>query len=72
MFSTAFGQTGSYDWGAASQLGSHAGIQRAYVAVSSPRNMKINCLRIDTRTPGLRFYTTPQSGSMETMTQTSR
>jgi len=72
MFSTAIGQTGSYDWDAASQLGSHAGIQRAYVAVSSPRNMKINCLRIDTRTPGLRFYTTPQSGSMETMTQTSR
>ena len=29
MFSTAIGQTGSYDWDAASQLGSHAGIQRA-------------------------------------------
>lgn len=72
MVSTAFGQTGSYDWSTASPLGLHPGIQRAYVAVSSPRNMKIHCLRIDTRTPGLRFYTTPQSGSMETMTQTSR
>jgi len=69
---SAPGQTGSYDWSIAGALGPHPGIQRASVTVSSPRNMKIHCLRIDTRTPGLRFYTTPQSGSMETMTQTTR
>ena len=69
---SASGQTGSYDWGTAAALGPHPGIQRASVTVSSPRNMRIYCLRIDTRTPGLRFYTTPQSGAMETMTQTTR
>ena len=69
---SAPGQTGSYDWSTSAALGPHPGIQRASVTVSSPRNMRIHCLRVDTRTPGLRFYTTPPSGSMETMTQTTR
>jgi len=71
--STAFGQTGSFDWATGGQaLGSYAGLSWANVTVSSPRNMRINALRIDTATPGLRFYTTAQSGTLDTMTQTTR
>lgn len=62
----------AYDWSKASSLGSYAGIKWGNVVVSSPRNMNINCLQIDTATPGLRFYTTAQSGTLETMTQTTR
>jgi len=74
VLSTATGlaQTGSFDWSTVPELGSYPGIKRAYVAATSPRTMKINCLRIDTATPGLRFYSTPRSGTMETMTQTTR
>jgi hypothetical protein len=32
----------------------------------------MHCLRIDTTTPGIRFYATPQSGTLETRTQTTR
>lgn len=70
--STGFAQTGSFDWATVQQLGSYAGIKWANVSVTSPRTMNINCLKIDTATPGLRFYTTPQSGTAETMTQTTR
>jgi hypothetical protein len=65
-------QTGSYDWNTASELGSYPGIKRALVTTSSPRTLRMHCLKIDTTTPGLRFYASPQSGSLETTTQTTR
>ena len=61
-----------FDWDTAPELGAYPGIKHASVAATSPRTMKINCLRIDTTTPGLRFYSTPRSGTMETTTQTTR
>ena len=69
---TGLAQTGSYDWNAASALGSYPGIKRALVTTNSPRTLRMHCLRIDTTTPGLRFYASPQSGSLETTTQTTR
>ena len=55
-----------------SNLGSYQGIKWGNVSVTSPRNMNINVLQIDTTTPGLGFYTTAHSGTLETMTQTTR
>jgi hypothetical protein len=65
-------QTGSYDWNTAAALGSYPGIKRALVTTSSPRTLRMHCLKIDTTTPGLRFYASPQSGALETTTQTTR
>ena len=69
---TGFAQTGSYDWNTAAALGSYPGIKRALVTTSSPRTLRMHCLKIDTTTPGLRFYASPQSGALETTTQTTR
>jgi hypothetical protein len=69
---TGLAQTGSYDWNAASPLGSYPGIKRALVSTSNPRTLRMHCLRIDITTPGIRFYATPQSGTLETRTQTTR
>ena len=72
LVSTTFAQSGTYDWGGVSNLGSYQGIKWVNVSVTSPRNMNINVLQIDTITPGLEFYTTARSGTLETMTQTTR
>jgi hypothetical protein len=72
LVSTAFSQTGSFDWNSTSRLGAYSGIKRASITVTSPRRMVINCLQIDTRAPWLRFYTTPAGGSLDTLTQTTR
>ena len=53
-------QSGTCDWSKAAKLGSYPGIKLANVAVTSPRKLTIHCLRIDTKTPGLKFYTTPR------------
>lgn len=68
-------QSGTYDWSTAASL--YPGVQRAYVQVAAPRNMKINVLRIDTATPGLRFETTARATNWvqnvsETTTKTTR
>jgi hypothetical protein len=72
LMHTGLAQTGSYDWSTAVALGSYPGIKRALVTTSSPRTLRMNCLKIDTTTPGLRFYASPQSGALETTTQTTR
>ena len=72
LTATALAQSGSFDWASVSQFGPYAGIKRANVTTTTPRNININCLQIDTLTPGLRFFTTAQSGTLETMTQTTR
>ena len=69
---TGLAQTGSYDWNTAEALGSYPGIKRALVSTSSPRTLRMHCLRIDITTPGIRFYATPQGGTLETRTQTTR
>jgi hypothetical protein len=73
----AFGQSGQFDWSGAAALGDYPGIKHTQFTVTSPRNMHINCLRIDTTTPGLRFGTTGRmdgwvENSAESMTQTTR
>lgn len=65
LASVVSAQTGSYDWSKASSLGSYAGIKLANVLVTTPRKMSIHCLQIDTKTPGLKFYTTPRCSSWE-------
>jgi hypothetical protein len=75
--SAAFGQSGQFDWNGAADLGNYPGIKHAQFTVSSPRDMHINCFRIDMTTPGLRFTTTGRmdgwvENSTETMTQTTR
>ena len=75
---SAFGQTGSYNWMQATSL--YPGVKYAHydaVAPNDPRTNQINCLRIDTTTPNLRFYTTPRyspyvEDSQETKRQTTR
>jgi len=69
---TARAESSSFDWSAVPQLGPYAGLKWANVKLTSPRTMNINVLQIDTQTPGLRFFTTAQSGTLETMTQTTR
>ena len=69
---TALGQQGSFDWSSIQQLGNYPGMKRANIAVTSPRTMKINCLQIDTTMPGLRFHTTAEGGSVETLSKTTR
>lgn len=77
LVSTATGQTGVYDWSGTPTLGPYAGIEVVQRTVAEPRPMSINCLRVDTTTPGLRFYTTPQcrmyaENAMETVRKTTR
>lgn len=56
-------QEGSYDWSAAREL--CPGVRHAHVTVTDPRPMSINCLRVDTRTPGIAFHTTPRCEDWE-------
>jgi len=63
------------DWGRAREL--HPGIRLAQTNVQSPRPMWVHAVRIDLRTPGLRFYTTPRAdgweeNKRETIRQTTR
>jgi hypothetical protein len=75
----ASGQFGSFDW-ASNGVPLHAsypGILHAHVATNVPRLMKIGCLRIDLRTPGLRLFTTGRiagwtDNDRETLTRTTR
>ncbi len=69
--SLAWGQVGNYDWEKAEEL--YPGVKRVHVAVSSPRVMNINCLQIDTKTRGLKFYTSPRYEPwVENTTETKR
>jgi len=65
----------SYDWKTAREL--YPGIRYVHAEPSVPQKMVINCLQIDSRTPGLMFYTTPRcaewaEGKAETTRQTTR
>jgi len=68
--SFAWGQVGNYDWNKAEKL--YPGVRRVHVAVSSPRVMNINCLQIDTKTRGLKFYTSPRYDSWAADTTETR
>ncbi len=71
MQSAGLCQQADFDWASARDL--YPGIKHASLILSSPRPMKINALRIDTTTPGLRFYTTPrQEPWVENQTETTR
>jgi autotransporter-associated beta strand protein len=78
MATAARAQSGSYDWSGVPLLhATYPGVQRAYVAVTSPRLMKINCLRIDLQTPGLELHSTGrindwEDGVRETLTKRTR
>ncbi|MFP6719106.1 MAG: phosphodiester glycosidase family protein [Candidatus Poribacteria bacterium] len=66
---------GSYDWKTAREL--YLGIRYAHVEPSVPQKMVVYCLKIDSHTPGLMFYTTPRhaewvEGKTETNRQTTR
>lgn len=70
----ASAQTGSYDWSASSTLSD--GIDRGFVQLTGSAPLRVNCLRIDTLTPGIGFHTTPRAnpwvaGSAETVRQTT-
>ena len=77
---SAFGQTGSYGsrWIQAPSL--YPGVKYAHydaASPSDPRTNQINCLQIDTTTPGLKFYTNPRcspyvADSKETVRCTTR
>lgn len=56
--SFARAQTGSFNWDGAGVSQLYPGVQKIYVETNSPRVMQINCIRIDTTEPGLKFYTT--------------
>jgi len=67
--------TQKYDWNSSRQL--RSGIQYAHIKLFAPRKIVVNCLQIDTHTPGLRLYTTPRctewvEGKSETIRQTTR
>jgi len=73
------GQSGEFDWArdGAPLHASYPGILRVHVATNHPRLMKIDCLRVDLRTPGLQLYTTGRiagwvDNDRETLTQTTR
>jgi iduronate 2-sulfatase len=67
----ATAQSGFYDWSAATLL--HPGIERALVRLTSGTNLVVNCLRIDTLTPGLGFTTTPRTANwVENVSETTR
>ncbi len=46
------------DWSKAREL--YPGIEHLSIRAEAPRSLNINCLRVDTHTPGLSFYTTPR------------
>ena len=67
--------TKSYDWSTAKEL--RTGILHAKIERTSPQKMVINCLRIDSHTPGMKLYTTPRCSNWlddqsETIRQTTR
>ncbi len=73
------GQSGGFDWvrDGAPLHASYPGILRVHAAIDHPRLMKINCLRVDLRTPGLQLYTTGRiagwvDNDRETLTRTTR
>ena len=68
-------QEGVYDWSKSRTL--YPGIQYARVAAANPRSAVINCLRIDSQTPKLRFHATGRylhwvDGKQETKRKTVR
>jgi hypothetical protein len=63
------------DWSQARKL--YPGIQHQRWELSKPRPLVVNCLRVDPRTPGLKFHTTSrmegwENGVTETRRQTVR
>ncbi len=70
-------QTGVFDWSSASVRKLYPGIQHAEVRTESPRRLRLECVRIDTSTPGLDFRATPRAEAWipdqaETIRQTTR
>jgi hypothetical protein len=71
LLALAHAQTGQYDWSAARDL--CPGIKYAHVKADTPRPLNLNCLQVDTRTPGLSFVTTPRCDPWEeNVTETVR
>ncbi len=65
----------TFDWNGAKEL--EGGIRHAQLTPTEPRKMVVNCLRIDSTTPGIKFHTTKrlaewESGKTETRRQTVR
>lgn len=58
--SVAAAQEGAFDWNATTVESLAPGVLRAPVIADSPRPMRINAVRVDLQTPGLRFVTTPR------------
>ncbi len=74
---TASAQDRAFDWGRADVGPLAPGINRAHVQSETPRRLNINCVRVDTATKGISFYTTPRakkwtSDKEETIRQTTR
>ncbi|MEQ1903364.1 MAG: phosphodiester glycosidase family protein [Pirellulaceae bacterium] len=64
-----------FDWSSAKEL--EPGILHAQQTLTEPRKMVVNCLRIDSTTPGIKFHTTKrlaewENGKTETRRQTVR
>jgi hypothetical protein len=63
------------DWSESRKL--YPGIELQRWELAQPRSLVVNCLRIDPRTPGLKFHTTPrmagwENGATETRRQSVR
>ncbi|MHB0998091.1 MAG: phosphodiester glycosidase family protein [Armatimonadota bacterium] len=63
VISGVYAQQGIYNWEKSKDL--YPGIDHVKVKVTAPRLLSINCMRIDTKTKGLKFYTTPKCASWE-------
>jgi len=62
---------GNQDWAQTPDI--FPGVKHVKVSADTPRKMDINCVRIDTQTPGLQFSTTPRADEwVENTTETRR
>ena len=70
-------QSGTYDWSNDNVRVLYPGIYHASIRTDEPRNLIINCVRIDTDEADVRFYTTERTedwelGEVETIRQRTR
>ncbi len=70
-------QTGTFDWSDDAVRVLYPGIYHASIRTDEPRNLIINCVRIDTNEADVRFYTTERTedwelGEAETIRQRTR
>jgi len=71
----AVAQTDTFEWSAAPEFA--PGLRYAHLSLTEPRMMDVHAMRIDTREPGLRFFTTGRCAPWvenvsETMRSTTR